>query len=167
VGSVDDKTESVILLALLEALPVAMLLTVEGGSFALLDSEVLEAPSNSLNVTASPVVNFCMAVFVVFFTSLFDAFVGSGVSFFVCLGLSLVVFAFVDFGFFEVGSSLVAFAFFLVLLGFLDFGFFVFLGGLGSTTSPDLAFLGPKARHLEKRGHSLDYFCISQNLTSP
>jgi hypothetical protein len=165
VGSVDDKTESVILLALLEALPVAMVLIVEGGSFALLDSEILEAPSNLLGVTASPVVNFCVAVFMVFFTSLFDAFVGVG--FFVCLGLSLVIFAFVDFGFFEVGSSLVAFAFFLVLLGFLDFGFFVFFGGLGSTTSPDLAFLGPKARHLEKRGHSLDYLCISQNPTSP
>lgn len=165
-GSVDDETESVMLLALPEVLPVTLVLIVEDGSLVLLDLKVLEALSDSLDVTALLVVSFCIAVFVVFFISFFDAFVGSGVGLGVFLGLSLVAFAFVDFGFFEVASFSVAFAFFLVLLGFFDFGFLVFLGGLGSATSPDLAFLEPKARHLEKRGHSLDYICVSQNITS-
>ena len=170
VESVDDETESVMLFALPEALNVTLVLIVEDGSLVLLDFEALEALSDSLDVTTVPVVNSFVAVFVVFFASFFDAFVGFGVGSGVFLGLSLVAFAFVDFGFFEVLSFLVAFAFFLVLLDFLDFGFvgfLVFLGGLGSATSPDLAFLGPKARHLEKRGHSLDYTCVSQNIMSP
>ena len=170
VGSLDDETEIVILLAPPKVLSVMLVSIVGDRSFVLLDLEAVEALSDSLDVTALLVLNFCVAVFVVFvvfFTSFFDAFVGSGVGLGVFLGLSLVAFAFVDFGFFEVASFLVAFAFFLVLLGFLDFGFLVFLGGLGSATSPDLAFLGPKARHLEKRGHSLDYICISQNIMSP
>jgi hypothetical protein len=161
VGNVDEETESVMLFVLPEVLTVTPVLIVEDGSLVLLDLEALEALSDSLDVTALPVVNFCVAVFivfVVFFASSFDAFVGFGVGLGVFLGLSLVAFAFVDFGFF------------LVLLSFLDFGFvgfLVFLGGLGSATSPDLAFLGPKARHLEKSGHSLDYVCVSQNMMSP
>jgi hypothetical protein len=44
----------------------------------------------------------------------------------------------------------------LIFLAFDDFGLLVLAGGLGSTGSPVCAFASPKARHLEKRGHSFD-----------
>jgi hypothetical protein len=150
-----EDTESVVALELLEVLCVTLISSVEDGSFVLFE---IEASLEPVDVAIlSSVVNLCVLVLEVFFASSFEAFVGSGVGLGVFLELSVVALTLVDFGFFDVRLGFfVAFAFFLVLFGFLDFGFFVFFGGAGSATSPDLAFLGPKARHLEKRGHSLD-----------